>query len=404
MPYPLQIPERDELLAKAESIRGILEADSEQNEAGRTLAMSSVNALYDSGLLSMCVPRELGGLEADPVTQTEVFEAVSAMDGAAGWCLVIGATSAGMLGGMISEGALQEVFRNGRIPRASGTAFPSGLAERMDGGFMVNGRWAFGSGIHHADWVTTAVIVAKDGQPVRSASGAPQLCSVCVPVKDVIIEDNWFSSGLKGTGSSHYRMENVFVPDDYVLGRDRKTRGGVLFRLPTYGYVSACHAGFALGVAKRAMTEITAMAAGKKRKLSGVKLGDRGAFHKELGVMASKLTGARLFALDILSRMWTAANQGDRLSLVEWGECRAAMTYVTEVAAEAATFAYRYGSGASLYLSHPLQRCLRDIYTASQHGVVSDENYESLGLAMIGKGKWEPLIGGPPERIGAERT
>ncbi len=396
MIYPLQIAERDELLAKAESIREIIEGDAEKSESDRTLAMTSVNALYDSGILNMCVPRELGGLEADPMTQTEVYEAISEMNGAAGWCLVIGATSVGMLGGMIGDGALDEVFKNGRIPRASGTVFPSGLAERVDGGYRVTGRWAFGSAIHHADWVTTGAMVARDGVPVRSPSGAPQLCSICVPIKDVIVEDNWFSSGLKGTGSSHYRIENVFVPDDFLLGGKRPPRGGPLFQLPTYGYVAACHAGFALGVAKRAMSEITSMASGKKRKLTGVKLGERGAFHKELGVMASKLTGARLFSLDILSRMWTAQNKGERMSLVEWGECRAAMTYVTEVAAEVTTFAYRYGTGAALYQSHPLQRCLRDIYTATQHGVVSDENYETLGLAMIGKGKWEPLIGGPP--------
>lgn len=396
MTYPLQIAERDELLAKAESIREIIEGDAEKSEADRTLAMTSVNALYDSGILNLCVPRELGGLEADPMTQTEVYEAISEMNGAAGWCLVIGATSAGMLGGMISDGALDEVFKNGRIPRASGTVFPSGLAERVDGGYRVTGRWAFGSAIHHADWVTTGAVVARDGVPVRSPSGAPQLCSICVPIKDVIVEDNWFSSGLKGTGSSHYRIENVFVPDDFLLGGKRPPRGGPLFQLPTYGYVAACHAGFALGVAKRAMSEITSMASGKKRKLTGVKLGERGAFHKELGVMASKLAGARLFSLDILNRMWTAQNKGERMSLVEWGECRAAMTYVTEVAAEVTTFAYRYGTGAALYQSHPLQRGLRDIYTATQHGVVSDENYETLGLAMIGKGKWEPLIGGPP--------
>ena len=396
MTYPLQIAERDELLARAESLRAIIEGDAEKNEAGRTLAMTSVNALYDSGLLNMCVPRELGGLEADPMTQTEVYEAISEMDGAAGWCLVIGATSAGLLGGMISDGALGEVFRNGRIPRASGTVFPSGLAERVEGGYRVTGRWAFGSAIRHADWVTSGAMVARDGAPIRSASGAPQLCSICVPIKDVIIEDNWFSSGLKGTGSSHYRIENVFVPDDFLLGGKRPPRGGPLFQLPTYGFVAACHAGFALGVAKRAMKEITTMAGGKKRKLTGVNLGDRGAFHKELGVMASKLAGARLFSLDILSRMWIAQNKGARMSLVEWGECRAAMTHVTEVAAEAVTFAYRYGGGAALYQPHPLQRCLRDIYTATQHGVVSDENYETLGLALIGKGKWEPLIGGPP--------
>ena len=396
MTYSLQIAERDELLARAESLRNIIEADSEKSEADRTLAMSSVNALYDSGILNMCVPRELGGLAADPVSQTEVFEAISEMNGAAGWCTVIGATSVGMLGGTLGDGALETVFRNGRIPRASGTVAPSGLAERVEGGVRVTGRWAFGSAIHHADWVMSGAIIAKDGAPVRSANGAPQIISICVPAKDVIIEDNWFSNGLKGTGSSHYRMENVFVSDDYLMGAKRPPRGGALFQLPTFGVVASCHAGFALGVAKRAMREITAMASNKRRAITGVKLADRGAFHKELGVMSCRLAGARLYALDILNRMWVAANKKERLSLTEWGECRAAMTYVTEVAADATSFAYRYGGGAALYLSHPLQRCLRDIYTATQHGVISDENYEHLGLALIGKGKWDPMIGGPP--------
>lgn len=397
MTYPLQIAERDELLARAESLRTIIEADVEKSEADRTLAMSSVNALYDSGILNMCVPRELGGLAADPVTQTEVYEAISEMNGAAGWCTVIGATSVGMLGATLGDRALETIFRNGRIPRASGTVVPSGLAERVEGGYRVTGRWAFGSAIHHADWVMSGAIIAKDGVPVRTANGGPQLISICVPVKDVIIEDNWFSSGLKGTGSSHYRLENIFVSDDFLMGAKRPPRGGALFQLPTFGLVAPCHAGFALGVAKRAMREITAIATDKRRAITGVKLADRGAFHKELGVMSCRLAGARLYALDILNRMWVAANNRERLSLTEWGECRAAMTYVTEVAADATSFAYRYGGGAALYLSHPLQRCLRDIYTATQHGVVSDENYENLGLALIGKGKWDPMIGGPPK-------
>ncbi len=396
MTYPLQIAERNELLAKAESIRAIIEGDTEKSEADRTLAMTSVNALYDTGILNMCVPRELGGLDADPVTQTEVYEAISEMNGAAGWCLVIGATSVGMLGGMLSDNALREVFKNGRIPRASGIVAPTGLAERVEGGYRVTGRWPFGSAIHHSQWLSAGAIIAKEGVPVRSASGTIQLCSVCVPTKDVIIEDNWFSNGLRGTGSSHFRMENVFVADDFLLGGKRPPRSGPMFQLPTFGYVAACHAGFALGVAKRAMSEITAMALDKKRRLTGVKLADRGVFHRDLGIMSCKLAGARLLSLDVLSRMWIAINKGERMSLAQWGECRAAMTFVTEVAAEVTTFAYRYGAGAALYQSHPLQRCLRDIYTGTQHGVISDENYETFGLALIGRGQWDPMIGTPP--------
>jgi alkylation response protein AidB-like acyl-CoA dehydrogenase len=388
-----QIPERDELLAKAESIRTVIEGDAERSEAERTLPMTSVNALYDAGLLSMCVPRALGGVEADPLTQTEVYEVVSAMDGSAGWCLVIGATAAGMAGGMLSDRAVEEVFKGGRIPRMSGTVAPSGRAERVDGGYRVTGRWAFGSAIHHAAWVFSSAIVYQNGEPQRLPNGSPQLCSICVPIQDVVIEDTWYANGLKGSGSSHYRLDDVVVPDDFTLGgKNRKGRGGPLYRLPVFGYVAACHAGFALGIAKRAMQEIIALATTKRRTISRVTIGERGAFHKELGVMASRLHGARLLTFETLGEVWTAACAGERLSLEKWGACRAAMTYVTDVAADVTAFAYRYGGGPALYLSHPLQRCFRDIYTATQHGVVSDENYEALGLALLGKGSWDPLI------------
>ncbi len=91
MTYPLQIPERDELLSKAESVCPTLERDADQSEAERTLAMTSVETLSDAGLMSMCLPRSLGGVEADPITQTVVFVVLSEATGAGGvvlsdWC------------------------------------------------------------------------------------------------------------------------------------------------------------------------------------------------------------------------------------------------------------------------------------------------------------------------------
>jgi alkylation response protein AidB-like acyl-CoA dehydrogenase len=380
-------------LAKAESIRPIIEGDAERSEAERTLPMTSVNALYDAGLLSMCVPRVFGGQEADPLTQTEVYEAISAMDGSAGWCLVIGASAAGMAGGMLSDRAVAEVFKEGRVPRVSGTVAPAGRAEPVDGGYRVNGRWAFGSAIHHAQWVFSSAMVYRNGEVSRFPDGRPELISFCVPIQNVVVEDNWHACGLKGSGSSHYRLEDVTISKDFVMGgKNQKTRGGPLYRLPIFGYVAACHAGFALGVAKRALKEIIDFASSKRRTISRVPLAERGAFQKELGVVASRLHGARLLTFATLGEIWAMTCAGERPSHLKWGECQAAMTYVTDVAAEVATFAYRYGGGPALYLSHPLQRCFRDINTAAQHGVVSDENYEALGLALLGKERVDPLI------------
>jgi alkylation response protein AidB-like acyl-CoA dehydrogenase len=40
---------------------------------------------------------------------------------------------------------------------------------------------------------------------------------VLVPKKDFAIKDDWFATGLTGTGSKSIVFEDVFVPDHRVL-------------------------------------------------------------------------------------------------------------------------------------------------------------------------------------------
>ena len=70
--FPLEeAAKRKTLLEAVEQIRDTLESNSEESEANRTLTQTSVDALYDSGLLRMKLPAVLGGAEADPVTQMD---------------------------------------------------------------------------------------------------------------------------------------------------------------------------------------------------------------------------------------------------------------------------------------------------------------------------------------------
>ena len=98
---------------------------------------------------------------------------------------------------------------------------PLGRARPVSGGFEITGRWGFGSGVRHTDWVLTAAVI-DDGSilPAPVATGAapasPSFIFFVVPTDRVQIEDTWRTHMLSGTGSHHYRLENVFVEEDFT--------------------------------------------------------------------------------------------------------------------------------------------------------------------------------------------
>lgn len=167
--FPVDRDEKRRALMEAvERVRPVLEAHAQESEDEGTLARASVEALYESGLFSLKLPQVLGGAEADAVTQLDVLEEVSRIDASAGWCLMIGAASLGILGAFLPDEALPEVFEGGVPPLTAGVFAPMGTAKPVDGGFLVSGRWSFGSGIRHSQWVSAGARVAPE------AEGYPQ--------------------------------------------------------------------------------------------------------------------------------------------------------------------------------------------------------------------------------------
>jgi alkylation response protein AidB-like acyl-CoA dehydrogenase len=137
-----------------ESVQATLEAGAAESEETATLALASVDALYESGLFRLKMPHVLGGAEADLVTQLDVLEAVSRIDPASGWCLMIGAASMGSLAAFLPDEAIEEIFVGGKPPKVAGAFAPYGTATPVDGGYRLTGRWPFGSGVRHAEWVS----------------------------------------------------------------------------------------------------------------------------------------------------------------------------------------------------------------------------------------------------------
>ena len=198
------------LMDAVESVRDTLEAGAEESERIGTLAPASVDALYESGLLRLKMPHALGGAEADVVTQLDVLEAVSLIDPASGWCLMIGAASLGSLGAFLPDDSIEEIFVGGKPPKTAGAAAPSATATPVDGGYRVTGHWRFGSGIMHAEWVSAGARV------VGELEGYPRQVRMAMSRKQVKVHDNWQVMGLRGTGSCDFSVEDLFVPDGFA--------------------------------------------------------------------------------------------------------------------------------------------------------------------------------------------
>ena len=115
---------RQVLLNAVAEVREVLEAGADQSEEEGTLPQDSVDALYESGLFGLKLPAELGGAEADPVTQLEVIEALARIDASAAWCTMIGARSMGSWGAFLPDEAIERLFVGGRPPRGAGVSCP----------------------------------------------------------------------------------------------------------------------------------------------------------------------------------------------------------------------------------------------------------------------------------------
>ena len=378
---------RRHLLEAIARIRPILEADAEANDAAETLAWPSVVALYREGLLSLKVPRELGGPEVDPRLYLELCDELSYINPSAGWCAFINSTSAALLGAFLPDAGAERVFHSGLMPIASGALIPRGVATPVDGGWRVSGQWPFASGSAHSSWLLAGFRIVQDGTP------GPEHMVMAAAIEDVQFVDNWQVMGLKGTGSRDFVLTDHFVAEDMafdLLTTDPR-KGGPLFWLGRPGFVTPDHAAFALGVARRALDEIASQASSYQRGYLTSPIAQRGALQHDLGKCDQQLRAARALCREALDDAWEFCRRGERPDLERQLRLRGACAYATDVGCEIATTAFRYGGGSAIYNDRVLQRCMRDINAAAQHFMVNTSAYDNLGQFRLGMPNVNPM-------------
>lgn len=138
---------------------------------------------------------------------------------------------AGIYSGYLDQDVAAQMFPDLDMVTA-GWIHPEGKAEKVDGGYRITGRWRFGSGLTHCDWLAAGCVVEVDGAPVPDPSGSPTQWRVALARPDeYAIHDTWFTTGLAGSGSKDYSADGLFVPEDRTFSFSEPFRTGPLHAL-----------------------------------------------------------------------------------------------------------------------------------------------------------------------------
>ena len=373
-----------DLLPAARALGPSLAERSERIEATRTLPDDVVADLRDAGLFRLLTPAGLGGPEADVATAADVIAEVARHDGGAAWCVMIAGTTT-LQAGFLPLDVAQLVFGS-PDSCAGGYAAPVGRAVPVDGGLRVTGTWAWGSGTRHCTWIGGGTrIVDADGKPTRRDDGlyAP---FVFFDRDDVDHVDNWHVTGLAGSGSADYRVEDAFVPEGrWLQMMDAAPRlDGPTWRFPFYGMLAIGIAAVSIGLLDGAVDRFAELASAKKPEGSGRTLAERGSAQTVLSTAEATARSARAFLHDTIGAAWTTAEAGDPLTTEHRRSLRLAACDGAQRCADALSALGREAGGAAVYLREPLQQKVRDGQVASTHAMVAPRIHELTGRLHLG--------------------
>jgi alkylation response protein AidB-like acyl-CoA dehydrogenase len=371
----------------ARELAPFLEANAAANEDGVTLAGPVVAALHDRGLFHVLVPTAFGGSEAPVRTAYEVFEEVSRADGATGWSLMAGAIYLAVAAGYLPDEGAAAVFADPR-PVAAGQVAPLGTATiGADRGWTVEGQFGFASGGLHASWFYGGFREhGASGEPVMLADGLPSIVVGLFPTNAVELLGNWDVIGLVGTGSVDYRIpaQTLDPRFSFPLFEPELRRGHSRLRMGLAGLTCIGHAAFATGVARRALDELVALAA-SKRRIGRATLIDDPVFQYRYAQAETQLAAARALALSALDDLEEAAIAGAISTRVRT-MARLAATHAAETAFDVAGAAFRFSGSTGLRNGSALQRCYRDLSAGEQHVFTDFNSYRDAGRLLLGVG------------------
>ena len=375
------------IIERTSALVPLLRENALRTERERRVAPENLAALTEAGVIRMTAPRRFGGFESPMVTQVEVLAELARGCGSTSWVASVYSVGA-WLAALFSEEAQEEVFARPNV-RVTGVATPTAVARPVDGGFRVSGRWAFNTSCLDAHWAFLGAM--REG--VEGPSGHVVML---IPYSELEIHDDWFVSGLAGTGSCTVSGEDMLVPAHRVLYMEEQLAAEYetpnqnanlpLYRIPRAPFIVANSLGAPLGLGRAAMDAFRERLPG--RAIIFTEYTDQSAApltHLQVAEAAMTLDSAGFHARRCAELVDRKALEDEPYTVEERALVRMDLGWVTHLA-RAATQILQEASGATSIHEHvPIQRIWRDIQALSLHGILNPStNLELYGRVLCG--------------------
>jgi alkylation response protein AidB-like acyl-CoA dehydrogenase len=379
------------LVERTSALVPMLRQHAATAEKERRVPIETLAALDQAGVFRMMAPKSVGGDEASFDTQCRVLSEIARGCPSTSWVATIYSAMVWAVSAF-PDRAQDEVFAGG-IPRIAGVFSPTGTAVRKDDGFIVSGRWPYNTGCHGAQWTVVVALATRDG-------GDPIPHCILVPSRELTILDDWYASGMAGTGSNTVVADGVFVPayralplPDMVDGRypERRSSGNPYFNYPLAQVLVVNGGGTPLGIARGTLEAFFDRLPG--RGIMYTTYMDKSAApvtHLQVGEASLKIDSAASHVQRATAML--DGLQGAALTLQDRVRSRAHIGYATGLAREAVDLLF-YASGASSIQSHvPMQRFQRDMQALANHAIMhSPTAVELYGRVLCGLEPNTPL-------------
>lgn len=387
---------RDDFIARARDLIPSLRARAAEAETLRRLPDATNAAFHAAGLYRLYQPRRYGGYEMDYQLQVDVAAEIGRGCGSSAWVLSILASHS-WVHGMLGETAQDEVWASN--PEAIiASAFPTrgAMTTPVDGGFVIDGRWSFASGVDHCEWSHLNLVVPSGpGKP-------PQHYFAAVPASDYTIVDDWFVAGMRGTGSKSIDLDKVFVPAHRALDTHACVGGptpgselhpGPLYRMPLFALFAHGIVGPAVGMALGAFDTIVEPLRASRTSQGGLKVGDQPTVQVRLAEASAEIDAARALlkaASDEATELAARAVVPSLETRVRW---RRNGAYAGTLCQRAVERLYPLAGANGLADGSPFQRAFRDVHAACAHIALTwDVQGANYGGVLLGATSTDPKL------------